>query len=279
MRVATYNIQYWTGMDRVQDPERTIAVLQEIAPDIVALQEVLHPWPPEAPVLARAAEVLGGEVVFTPVWEVGDLPGITAPMGLAVISRYPIIAHATHRLSHTGPGQPRRLLEVRLDMPDGPPLTVYVTHLEWRAEPPRVEQVRSLLLWTTRDRGRPHLLLGDFNTVHPEDVRRFEEAGGRWEEFVAAIEAEFPQAPREPQALPRLLKAGYVDAFLVAGQGDGRTYTTERPLLRLDYCFVDPTLQAALRAARRWDSEPARWASDHYPLVVDLTWPPPEGDA
>ena len=273
MRVATYNIQYWTGMDRIQDPGRTLKVLSEMEPDIVALQEVLHPWPPEEPALEKAAQMLQGTFVFAEVWAVGDLPGISAPMGLAIISRYPIIAHATHRLTHSGPGQPRRLLEVRVELPDGTPFTVYATHLEWRSERPREEQVRSLLLWTTRDRGRPHILLGDFNTVHPEDVRRFEEAGGRWLEFVAEVEEEFPQAPRDPRALRPLLNVGYVDAFLAVGAGEGRTYTTERPLLRLDYCFVNPVLRSSLRTARRWDTELARWASDHYPVLVELAWP------
>lgn len=274
MRVVTYNIQYWTGRDGRQDPARTIGVLEEIGPDIVALQEVLHPWPAGSPALEEAAKRVGGEMVFAEVWAAGDLPHLDAPMGLALISRYPILAYASHRLSHTGPTHPRRLLEVRLNLPDDTPLTVYVTHLEWRDEAIREEQVRSLLLWTTRDKGRPHLLLGDFNAVHPDDVQDFEAQGGRWEEFVEEIEADFPQAAREPRALRRLLRAGYVDAFREVGEGDGRTYTTDRPLLRLDYCFVDLSLRGALQRARRWDTPLARDASDHFPLVVDLAWPP-----
>ncbi len=270
MRVATYNIQYWTGMDGVQDPERTLRVLQEIDADLVALQEVLHPWPEDRPTLARAAEMLGATFVFGEVWAKGDLPRLEAPMGVALLSRYPVLAYANHRLTHEGPTHPRRLLEVRVELPGGEPLTVYVTHLEWRSEDVRVDQVKSLLLWTTRDRGRPHLLLGDFNAVHPEDVRRFEDAGGRWEEFVADIQADFPQAAVEPRAIPRLVKAGYVDAFLEVGEGDGRTYTTARPLLRLDYCFVDPSLRDRLKQAQRWETPLARVASDHFPVVVDF---------
>ncbi len=274
MRIVTYNIQYWTGMDRTQDPERTLAAIREMNPDIIALQEVVHPFAEVGgrPILERVAQALGGEYVFGQIWAPGELPHLDQPMGLALVSRFPILAHANHKLSHTGPTHPRRLLEMRVLLPGDRELTLYVTHLEWRTESVREEQVRSLLQWTTRDRGRPHLLLGDFNSVHPEDVARYEESGGRWEEFVDEIEADFPQAAREPRAIPRILKAGYVDAFLAVGEGDGRTYTTAQPLLRLDYCFVDPSLAAALQRARRWDTELGRTASDHFPLVVDMDW-------
>ncbi len=272
MRIATYNIQYWTGMDGRQDPERTIATVVEIAPDILAMQEVVHPHPlaDGTPALERLAHLLGGEYVFTEIWPAGAIPRISAPMGLALISRYPILAHAHHRLTHKGPGETRWLLEARLLLDDDRHLTVYVTHLEWRWEDVRVQQVRSLLQWTTRDRGRAHLLLGDFNTVHPDDVVRFEAEGRSWQEFAASVQDGFPQAAPEPKAIALVLKAGYVDAFAAVGEGDGRTYTTGQPLLRLDYCFVDPSIQGWLVRARRWESELSQVASDHFPLVVDV---------
>lgn len=274
MRVMTYNIQYWTGMDGEQNPERTIAAIQEIGPDILAMQEVVHPHPltDGTPALERLADLLGARYVFTEIWPAGTFPHISAPMGLALLSRYPIVAHAHHRLSHTGPGETRWLLEVRLLPEEDQPLTVYVTHLEWRWEDVRVQQVRSLLLWTTRDRGKPHILLGDFNTVHPNDVARFESSGRSWRDFAESVQTEFPQAAPEPQAIARVLKAGYVDAFEAVGEGDGRTYTTGQPLLRLDYCFVDPSIRGWLRRAHRWESPLSQVASDHFPLVVDMSF-------
>ncbi len=272
MRIVTYNIQYWTGMDGRQDAERTIATIEEMQPDILAMQEVVHPHPlaEGSTALEKVAQALGGSYVFTPIWPAGTLPHISQPMGLALVSRYPIQAHASHRLSHTGPGETRWLLEARLLLDDDRPFTVYVTHLEWRWEDVRVQQVRALLQWTTRDRGRPHVLIGDFNAVHPDDVARFEAQGQSWREFALSVQEGFPQAAPEPQAIARILKAGYVDAFSAAGEGDGRTYTTGQPLLRLDYCFVDPSMREWLVRARRWESELARVASDHFPLCVDL---------
>ncbi len=272
MKVVTYNIQYWTGMDGVQDPERTLHAVLEMDPDIVALQEVAHPLPYEGTSALQAlADALGGEYVFAEIWPAGTFAKVPQPMGLALISRYPILAYANHRLSHEGPGETRRLLEVRVLLPGDRPLTVYTTHLEWRWEDVRVQQVRSLLLWTTRDRGKPHLLLGDFNTVHPDDVADFEAAGGNWQEFAESQpHPDFIQATPHPQALAHVVKAGYVDAFRTVGQGDGRTYTTGRPTLRLDYCFVDPSLKDALITARRWDTDLGWSASDHFPLYVEI---------
>ncbi len=272
MKIVTYNIQYWTGMDGIQDPHRTIQTILEMDPDILALQEVAHPLPfQDRSALDVLAQSLNAEYVFAEIWPAGTFDKVPQPMGLALLSRYPIVAYANHRLTHEGPGDTRRLLEVRILLPDERPWTVYATHLEWRWEDVRVQQVRSLLQWTTRDRGKPHLLLGDFNTVHPDDVKDFETQGGNWAEFAAAQpHPDFIQATPHPQALAHVVKAGYVDAFRTVGEGDGRTYTTERPTLRLDYCFVDPALHTALHRARRWDTERGRIASDHFPLYVEM---------
>ncbi len=277
MRVVTYNIQYWTGIDKQRDPARTIDTVVDMAPDIIAMQEVVHPLPLEdgTPALARLARRLGGEYIFTEIWPAGTFPHIPAGMGLALVSRYPILAHASHRLNHPGPGDVRYLLEARLLLDDDRYLTVYVTHLEWRWEEVRVEQVRSLLLWTTRDKGKPHLLLGDFNAVHPDDAAEVEQTTGTpWAEYATSLPDLFRrQGDPHPRAIARLLKAGYVDAFRTVGEGDGRTYTTAEPTLRLDYCFVDPSIQGGLQRARRWESDLARVASDHFPLVVDMAFP------
>ncbi len=273
MRIATYNIQYWTGMDQKWNPERTLAAIQELAADIIALQEVVHPVEgmEDPPPLERAAEMMGGHFVFAPIWDAGTLPHIPGPLGIALISRYPIIAHAIHTLDPLTPVPPRKVLEVRVEPPDAPPLILYTTHLDWRSEDVRATQVRSLLRWTTRDLGRPHLLLGDFNSVHPQDIPTYERLTGEpWKTLVKRIQAEYPQAPLVPKAIPPILKKGYIDAFTLAGEGDPRTYTTAEPVLRLDYCFIDPVLAPAVQRVHRWETELSRIASDHYPLIVDL---------
>ncbi len=275
MRIATYNIQFWTGMDNVWNPQRTIDTVREIAPDIIAMQEVVHPADREggAAPLARLAAALGGDFRFAVIWPAGTFEHVPGPLGVAIISRLPILAHAIHKLPSRPPDPPRRLLEVRLSLADDRFLTVYITHLEWRWEEVRLQQARALLQWTTRDRGKPHLLLGDFNSVHPQDIARMEAEGIHWPDFVQRVQKEFPQAPLEPKAIPAILKAGYVDAFSEVGTGEGRTYTTAEPTLRLDYAFLDPSLKPTLQKARRWDSGLAPVASDHYPLVIDIDIP------
>jgi endonuclease/exonuclease/phosphatase family metal-dependent hydrolase len=67
------------------------------------------------------------------------------------------------------------------------------------------------------------------------------------------------------------LAAGRVDAFAAAGVGAGATYSARDPRRRIDVVLADPALRVA--AAAVLTSGAAARASDHLPLVVDLTVP------
>jgi endonuclease/exonuclease/phosphatase family metal-dependent hydrolase len=59
------------------------------------------------------------------------------------------------------------------------------------------------------------------------------------------------------------------DAFAVAGQGDGFTSSALRPVRRIDAAFVDP--RVTVTAARVLDGPDVERATDHRPLLVELT--------
>jgi endonuclease/exonuclease/phosphatase family metal-dependent hydrolase len=66
----------------------------------------------------------------------------------------------------------------------------------------------------------------------------------------------------------RTLVAGRVDAATVDGAVAAPTFPATAPDRRIDAVFVDPTV--AVRGCRVVDSEAARRASDHLPVVADL---------
>ncbi len=274
-RVLIYNIHHWEGTDGKVDVARVAEVVRATAADIVALNEVYHPaqWLERGqPALPAMAEMLGMSWVFGKATE-SPWPGQARPVGYgnACLSRWPIRAYAVHRLTPIPGREPRSLLEVRVELPDGRPFTVYVTHLDHQSEAARMVQLQAVLQWTSRDRERPHLLLGDLNALSPAD---FPEPTQRQEAVARAV--PWPQAVaegftlEEPTVVPRLLQTGYLDCFAQAGEGEGTTWPTPAPRVRLDYVLASPPLASRLRRCQRWDSPPAEVASDHFPVLAEF---------
>lgn len=272
MKLLTYNIHYWEGADGVTDIERTIDVIRASDADIVGLNEVYHPTllaGIEQPALAYMAERLGMAFVFGQA-QAADLAfaDLDPRFGNAILSRWPILASAAHHLTPVPEHAPQGLLEARIALPDeGHTLTVYATHLDPRDEDVRLMQAQALLTWSTRDRARPHVLMGDFNTYSPEDYGGFL-SQDRLREAVTALGWEMYEA----KVLPRLLKSGYADAWMQCGSGPAATYEVPDPQFRIDFILVSRPLLSYLRDCRRIDAGLATIASDHYPVLVELAY-------
>jgi exonuclease III len=73
-------------------------------------------------------------------------------------------------------------------------------------------------------------------------------------------------------ALPRLLKAGYVDCFRrLHPHDDGFTWMPGNQTTRYDYILADAGLAATLQACRVVDDiEAVQVASDHLPLLAEF---------
>ncbi|RME81379.1 MAG: hypothetical protein D6775_13700 [Caldilineae bacterium] len=270
LKVLTYNIHYWEGSDGVGDVDRTIEVLCATGADLIGLNEVYHPAlrpGSDQPILEYMAEKMGMHYAYAQAQSFPlafRRPGNS--FGNALLSRYPILASAAHHLTPVPGHTPRGLLEARVQLPDGrPPLTVYVTHLDPRDEETRLIQTQAVLSWTGRDRHRPHILMGDLNTYHPDDYATAESLA----EFQALVD-ELEWTFYEAHVIPRLLKAGYQDAWMLAGRGEAATYEAPNALFRIDFILVSDMLAPDVRACYRWDADPAPLASDHYPVVAEL---------
>jgi exonuclease III len=73
-------------------------------------------------------------------------------------------------------------------------------------------------------------------------------------------------------AIPRLLKAGYIDCFRhLHPQTDGFTWYPGNPTTRYDYIFADTFLASKLQTCRVIDDVDAvKVASDHMPLLASF---------
>ena len=288
MKLVSYNIQYGRGRDGVFDLERIASAVA--GADIIALQEVERHWQ-RSGMRNQPAEIadLLGEYYW--VYGAGfDVDGSTRGAGGRVenrrrqfgnmlLSRRPILSSRNHLLpkyASLGPMSIQRsALEGVVDTGRGR-LRLYSVHLTHLSAETRMPQVERLLAiherapvegaalsggglkdeWT-RDGMPPALpaeavLMGDFN-FEPDSVEY-----GRITGPVSAYGGRITNPH------------GLVDAWVVAGHGEGEGVTADIDGrdVRLDYCFVSASLTDTIEAAGI-DGEAA--GSDHQPIWVELS--------
>lgn len=267
VRVLTYNIHGWRDAFGEIDVARLARVIDASQADMVALNEVFHPLIPPGesrPALDLLAAALGMEAVFgvalTPQFAFAPL----ASYGNALLTRYPVLAHAGHHLTPIDGHEQRGLLEARVLLPDGKtPFSVYVTHLDHLSEAARVQQLAAAFQWTLRDRERPHLILGDFNALAPADFQ----ADPAALEALKASAALGRLAAQGMEVIPRLLRRGYSDA---QAANPAPTFPADGPLVRIDYIWLSAPLAPALRWCRPWITAETAVASDHLPVLAEI---------
>lgn len=254
MRILTYNIHGWKGMDDRIDVGRLARIIEASRSDVVALNEVFHPLiPPNAsrPALELLAEALEMTIAFGAALTPSDAFGSIPSYGNALLTRFPLLAHASHHLTAIEGHEQRGLLEARVLLEDRRTgLSIYITHLDHLSEVVRSEQLTALLQWTVRDRSRPHLLVGDFNALSPEALRP-------------------DLAPEVDSAVVARLQRRYHDAALLT-EGAHPTFPANGPSVRIDYIWVSAPLVPALRWCRPWQTDDTPIASDHLPLLAEF---------
>lgn len=158
IRILSYNIHGCVGLDKKHAPDRIAAVIRDVRPDIVGLQEVdTHSIEDysldqlEYLAVKTRMEGIAGPTLARRVGHYGN----------AILTRFPVLA--VRKLDLSVPGrEPRGALDVDLDAGLGAPLRVLVTHFGLLASERR-DQVQSLLPLLRADPSRPVVLLGDFN--------------------------------------------------------------------------------------------------------------------
>jgi endonuclease/exonuclease/phosphatase family metal-dependent hydrolase len=166
LTVATYNVHRWAGVrgGRKYEPDRALAVLDELGADVIALQEVLRPFENGDP-LRAASRMLGFHLAFvvTRIHKRGAL-------GNAILSRWPFATAEAIDLSFNRLER-RAALAVRLTDTDGEPrLSIASTHLAI-VDRTRTRQVEALLDHPHFNDG-PSVLLGDMNAWRKNPASR-----------------------------------------------------------------------------------------------------------
>jgi endonuclease/exonuclease/phosphatase family metal-dependent hydrolase len=157
VRIVSYNIHECVGRDRRRDPKRVAAVLRDIEPDIIGLQEVdARPGPgTESMQMQYIADVLGFEAIAGPTITRHD-----GHYGNALLTRWPVqqVRHIDLTVYRR---EPRGAIDADLEV-HGMPLRFIATHLGLLPGERRV-QVRRLL--EVLDQGPPRtvVLCGDVN--------------------------------------------------------------------------------------------------------------------
>jgi endonuclease/exonuclease/phosphatase family metal-dependent hydrolase len=270
LRVVTLNVWNTEG-----DAERLAVInaeLHRLDPDLVALQEVVQT--PDKRCLDRLLHGLDLRGTHQADLQPDAPPFAERYGGSAVASRWPHRAVEVLDLRLPDAADvPWATLAVVVDLPGESEVLFIAATTAWRfnAEAARERQVVAITDLDARHRrDLPTLIAGDFNAGPDAASIRYltgkQSLNGR--------------------------SVFYHDAWALAGDGPGHTWTVDNPNARagaeqiicqdgirnrVDYVFVGgwdahPKAQARVTSAKLAFDKPVngRWASDHFGVVVDL---------
>ncbi|WP_052388690.1 endonuclease/exonuclease/phosphatase family protein [Belnapia moabensis] len=163
MLVATYNIHRGRDAAGFRDSRRQIqAVIAEIAPDLIALQEAQNYLRRGAPMLDLA--LLARALDLHPL-PIAERPGHPGWRSNVVLARPHVRLRGAPAALRLGGLEPRGAVVAELEAGWGP-FRLIATHLSLGAERRRL-QARALLEAIAAGPAMPTLLMGDLNEWHP----------------------------------------------------------------------------------------------------------------
>jgi len=242
LRLLSYNIRYGgTGREA-----KIAAVIRAASPDVVVLQEATEP-----DVVAGVAEQSG----FAH-W------GSRLGHSTGFLSRLPI----THHAWHSPPGARHPFLELVLE---GHQTRIFGLHLsawfsKW-SERRRAREIRLLLEGIREHQHGFHIVAGDFNALAPGERLQVAQMP-RW--IRAMVWVSGRDIARE--TIQAMLDERYADVWRARNPiGDGYTFPTWGPHVRLDYMFTPEHYKDRIaECCVVSEAREAIDASDHYPLLA-----------
>ena len=257
MRLLTYNIL--DGGEGRADPLAEVILAQRA--DVVALVEADVPA-----VVERIAKRLGMDYAI----------GQGGTHAAALLSRWPLL----HTVNHAAldPRLTRAFLEAVVQSPAGQAWPIGVIHLPAQAtEAAEDARIHELAIALDRFKGhrvanRPHLICGDFNSNAP--YQRIDPARCKikTQEAYAANGHKLPT-----RVVEAMVGCGYLDTYHVLRDERQElvgSFTTQHPGQRVDYVFAFAVPAHHVRDAWVERDRLAKYASDHFPVGVEIT----EGD-
>jgi endonuclease/exonuclease/phosphatase family metal-dependent hydrolase len=236
VRIVTYNVHSCIGTDGRCAPERIAAVLAEIDPDVVCLQE-LEVDRPRSGLVDQAAEVariLTMEFHFNPT-----ITEVSGRYGDAILSKKPfklIAAGSLPPAQRPIPREPRGAIRIETAV-NGQTWQIINTHFGLGHGERRFQARAMVEKWIIPALAHsPVILCGDFNSRPSSAVHRI--IGERLRDVL--------QGKRHP-----------------------RSFSTRWPFVCLDYVFASEGVR--VERVECWKSPLADFASDHFPIVAELT--------
>lgn len=241
LTVVTLNLYH----DKDDWPRRRIQIaqtLEELQPDVIALQEVL-----QHETLPNQAQWLAHELGYHGYFISVDAEDKTRRYGNALLTRHPVLARGQQRLNPLEDSRTAGFVRIKLQ---GQAVNVYVTHLHHTVEGKalRARQIDDLMAFLhASSQGLPSLVVGDFNTSADST-----ELYCLREDFTDSFGTLHPQAT--PEAASTLNPA----YFPVPQRIDHVFYQRDRfQPLSAQLLFSQPDAQGT-------------WASDHRGLSATL---------
>jgi endonuclease/exonuclease/phosphatase family metal-dependent hydrolase len=231
-RIMTYNIHHGEGLDGKVDLLRIAEVIKREGADIVALQEVDKGVERTArrDLPAELAELTGMTCVFS-----NNFHYQGGEYGNAVLTRFPIVRSTNTHYVMLRPGEQRGLLQLFLEV-HGRPLVFMATHIDYRPDDSeRVLNAGEIQAAARQYGGRPVVVCGDFN--------------------------DLPTSRTHAK-----MKQMFDDAWELAGQGDGFTFSAGKPVKRIDFIWLSQDKEVV--PVKLW--VPSSEASDHLPLAGEF---------
>ena len=260
LRIMTFNIHFGNTINNIYDILNISQVIKNSNSDIVCLQEVDNNWSSRSyyhsliQIISEQANL--PYYIYNPIYDKNSSHGHLFPneqFGTSILSKYKILESHDYILSRWSsqkgdpqPGEPgfpsqyHGFGHLILDI-DGTNFSVYNTHLDYRADPPkgfnetmRAIQVREML--SIINFKYPTILTGDMNA-----------------DFSAKDVFE-----------PLLEK--FDDAWSIAGEGSGLTFPCINPYIRIDYILVNKKSSIQVKNAFLINTQ----VSDHLPVIADI---------
>ena len=225
----SYNIHVGIGMDKKLNLARISEVILREKPDLVGLQEVDRGVERTQRIdeIVELARLTRMDYAFA-----HNLDYQGGQYGVAVLSRFPILAIDHRRLANLREAERRGFIRVEVSV-GGRKLNFVTTHLDYRDNDNRLFETRQIIK-ALDETPAPLIVTGDFNDEPNGDSYK-------------------------------LMLQHYTDAWTQAGAGDGLTYPADKSVKRIDYIFFRGE---KIRARRAWITQTL--ASDHLPLVAEL---------
>ena len=258
LRLMTYNIHYGNNINNEYNIKEIAEVIKESKAELICLQEIDNHWGSRSNyenLIEMLSEITGFNYFYAPIYDKPSQRGSSYPneqFGVGFLSKYEIIKSYNYNISRWStqkedpqPGDkdfpPKKGgFGYILINKNGKLISVYNTHLDYRASPPsgykksiREIQVKEMLKIMNINT-YPTILMGDMNT------------------------------DRSSKEVFEPLLQFFNDAWPLGNKGNGYSFPSNNPTSRIDYILTSKNI--IVKKGNLMNTT----ASDHLPVIIDI---------